>query len=343
MGRGITHKNNNEEESVKNIELNGWNDDMPVSGEDSLLFRSFSEYMRGHLDIEDVKNDLELPAVQEMVKEMVAGYNSSKKVNKENETFIKEILTSEGKQNNVNDEITSIKQEIDEKNLDLVTAQWVKEWHERKQRTGSANPKTEEIRNFITESLNPGKEDDRVNSVAAGKKGISRKLYIRYISLSAAAITAVILLIRTLLPSSDHENLFTSYYKPFDAVSPVTRNVNSDLNIAFSSAISNYKKGDYKSASDGLETVLKMDPSSSSAEFFLGLSQLELGSYDIAVKHLLTIAGGSGDYSKEARWYLGLIYLKTGNRQKASECFESLVKSNGYYHDRSVKILRRLK
>jgi TolA-binding protein len=343
MSRRITHNENNRNESVKNMGQNGWDNDLPVTGDDSILFRSFSDYMKGHLDIEDVINDPDLLVTREKVAEMITDYRTGRNVNNENEKFIKDIFSNDEPLNSNKDEILSIRQEIEEKNLDRITSEWIKEWNEKKQRTGPADPKTEEIRNFITESLHSTGSEDQIKSVGKDKKGFGRKLFLRYISISAAALIAVFLLLKTLLPSSNPENLFTNYYKPFDAVSPVTRNVNADLNNTYSSAISSYKKGDYAAASEGLKTVLTMEPTSLPAQFYMGLSQLAMGYSDLAIKHFLQVAGGSGEYNKEAQWYLGLSYLKTGNKQKASECFESLKKSNGYYHDRSEKILRRLK
>jgi|WetSurMetagenome_2_1015567.scaffolds.fasta_scaffold08546_2 TolA-binding protein len=343
MNSRTGHNINNQDESVKSMSQNGWNEDLSGSENDSVLYKSFGEYMKGHLDIEEVKNDPELSAAQEKVREMMTDCTSSRKDNDENEKFIRNNFTSDKPGNSANDEIISIRQEIEEKNLDLVTAEWVKEWHEKKQRTGSSDVKTDEIRNFITESLNSNTGEVHVKSESGEKKGNARRLFLRYISVAAAALVSVFLLIRTLLPSSDPEYLFTSYYKPFEAVSPVTRSVNADLNITFSSAVSSYKKGDYLAASAGLEAVLKKEPSSITAIFYMGLSQLAQGNYDNAIKNLVQVAEGSGDYGKEAQWYLGLSYLKKGDKLKAAEYFESLEKSRGYYHDRSEKILRRLK
>jgi hypothetical protein len=46
---------------------------------------------------------------------------------------------------------------------------------------------------------------------------------------------------------------------------------------------------------------------------------------------------------KEAQWYLGLSYLKTGEKTKAIPYFEILSKSEGFYQNQAKKLLRRLK
>ena len=77
--------------------------------------------------------------------------------------------------------------------------------------------------------------------------------------------------------------------------------------------------------------------------FYLGITQIALGDYNQAITVLAGVANQAGELTKEARWYLGLAYIKAGNRAKASECFELLAQSSGFYRERSEKILRRLK
>jgi tetratricopeptide (TPR) repeat protein len=73
------------------------------------------------------------------------------------------------------------------------------------------------------------------------------------------------------------------------------------------------------------------------------MSQLALQNYSQTIDLLTGVANGHGEYGKEAEWYLGLSYLKTGNKAKAIDCFEYLVKSNGFYRERAENILYRLK
>ena len=343
MTRRTRHIDNKQAEAVRNKTRNGFENDLLADNEDSLLFETIGEYMKGAIDIEEVMSDPDLSTAKDAVREMMADYNRNKTVNKENEKFIRDTFSGEGSETGLTDEIKIIKKEIIDNKLNDITAEWVKEWHERKQRTGVIDPKTEEIRNFITGAIDsPVSEPVKIVNKGSSK-GSRRNLFIRYASLSAAALIGAFLLLRTLLPSSDPEKLFNSYYKPFDAVSPVTRSVNNNEADIYSSAIGSYKTGDYQNAAAGFGNMLKKDPSGASAKFFLGLSQLALGNYDQAINLLSAVANESGEYGKEARWYLGLSYLKTGNKSKAAECFEFLSRSGGFYREPSLKILRRLK
>ena len=79
------------------------------------------------------------------------------------------------------------------------------------------------------------------------------------------------------------------------------------------------------------------------ASFFLGITEIELNNTGKAIKLLGGVANRQSEYAKEATWYLGLVYIKSGNKIKARECFELLARSPGFYSDRSEKILRRLR
>ena len=337
------HFNSKLEKGIINRTRNEFENDMPAGSNDSDIFEAVSGYMTGRLDLEDVKNDPALSSTRDIVKEMISDYNKNISGKKDNEKFIKDIFSGVKSENKLTDEIKFIKQEIDNKNLNLITSEWVKEWHEKKQKIGVPDPKTEEIRNFVNDAINSSVHEP-VKIAADGRKNTSgRSLFARYASLSAAALIGVLLVVRTLLPSSNPEKLFNSFYKPFEAISPVTRSITNNESDIYSAAIASYKTGNYQKAAVVFAEELKKDPLAVSSRFFLGLSQLALKNYGQSIILLSEVANDSGEYSKEARWYLGLTYLKSGNEQKAAGCFEYLSKSNGFYRESSEKILRGLK
>ena len=311
----------------------GFEDDLISDNDDQTIFESIGDYMKGKFDLEDVLNDNAFQSTRLAVKEMITDYNINKSQNSENEKFIRDIFSDEFSEDNLSDEIKSIKQEINNNKLNEITADWVREWHEKKQKIGNPDPKSEEIRNFITDAISsPGKEPVK-----------SRNLFIRYASFAAAALIGVFILLRTLLPTSNPEKLFSTYYKPFEALSSVTRSINNTEADKYSAAIESYKSGDFQKSAAEFAVISEKSPSAVSARFFLGLSQLSLGNYGQAENLFAGVIDEQGEYTKEARWYLGLAYLKTNNKQKAEECFTILASSDGYYREPSEKILRRLK
>jgi TolA-binding protein len=323
--------------------INGFETDLMTDNSDSVLFESISEYMKGLFDIEDVKNDAAISDAMATAREMITDYDNHISGNMEKEKFIRDAFSVTCLQENINDELKIIRQEINDNKLNEITSEWVKEWQEKKQKAGIRDPKSEEIRDFITNAANNSESKPSNTHGDVIKKNARGKLFPRYASLSAAALIGTFILVKTLLPSSNPDKLFSTYYKPFDAISPVTRNLDNNENFNYSSAIESYKTGFYQNAALGFADALQKNPSVISTQFFLGLSQLALNNYDQAINLLTGVANGSGEYRKEAKWYLGLAFLKTDNKQKAAECFEYLAASNGFYRERSEKILRRLK
>ena len=334
----------------------GWNNfdgDRPLGREDSAIFESFGEYFKGRLDLEEVRNDPSLPDIEKAVSEMLTDYRENSSKRKDDENFIKDNLTEINREKQISDEISDIKFEIHRSNVNELTAEWVKEWHEKKKREVTRGSKTEEIRDFVIGSLKAEKsepeikpdekEDQSEVEIPRNVKGKKRSLLISYISLSAAAVIGTFIVIKTLLPSSDPGKLYSSYYKPFDVISSVTRDGAAVKQDGYSAAIEQYRLGDYQTAAAGFSNVLRNDTSATAACFFMGITQVASGNYNQAVNLLGTVAGRQGEYYKEALWYLGLASLKTGEKERAVKCFDLLAKSSGFYSERSAEILRRLK
>lgn len=316
------------------------------TGTDNALLDAMGEYIRASRDLSEIQNDPSLMTTREEVKSLIADYNSKVSVSKENETFIKEAFSSLSREDLLSKEISFIKQEINEKNLDLVTADWVREWHEKKQKAGVVDSKTEEIRNFITSSLDEPAAEAQAEAVkeltaATGRK--NARIIVLRTSVAAAAVIALFLVMRSFLLPADAGKLFTSYYAPYAAVSPVTRGASEQLTIDYAAAVNQYKNGDFAGARDSFRSLLQKNPRFATASFFIGLSELGAGNYGESVRILSDKTSLPAEFSKDASWYLGLSYLKLDDRANARKCFETLAGSEGYYHDRALKMLRRLK
>jgi TolA-binding protein len=317
-------------------EANGFDDD-PMT--DTNLFQTISESMRAHMDIEEVSMDPDLAATRAAVSGMMTDYN--KYTNEKNRNFICETLSESSPENAIDDELKFIRQDIRDNKLNEVTAEWVKEWHERKQRIGSVIPASDEIKNFVLNATDAPHEISEPSTEKATKP--AKTIFVKWTALAAAAMLGAFILIRTLLPSSDPDKLFKSYYSPFEAVSTATRSVNKSIADTYSSSVNSYRTGDYLKASAGFAGMIQMNPSLTEPRFFMGLSELGLGNYNEAINMLSSVSASQGDYGKEARWYLGLAYLKVSDKQKAAGCFEYLAGKEGFYKERAEKILRRLK
>jgi TolA-binding protein len=321
---------------------NSWKDTLPAD-EDSALFGMISAYFKGELDIEEVKNDPAYADTNDKVKKMIAGYQNNATHNKDNEKFIRDSFSGETNEGETEKEISGIKQEISHSNLDNVSADWVKDWHEKRQGNGRKDAETAEIRDFITGSLKHAGSMTEINIGADRKKRLIRRLITSYAMLAAAALMGAVFLVRSLLPSYNPDKIFSKYYEPFYTLSPVTRSLIAGGNERYTSALESYKNGNYPDAATGFSEAMLTDEASVSLSFFLGITQIALKDYGQAIKLFDGVVNRQGEYAKEARWYMGLAYIKAGNKAKASECFELLAQSSGFYRERSERILRRLK
>lgn len=340
MSRQSGHIYDNFETDTGN---NNWLDDIKLfRPEDSELFEMISEYMIGHLDLEDVRNDPYLAGSENIAREIIKDYNSRNNIDKADETFIREAVLTNESDKCINKEIRKIKQEIEENKIDGITAEWVKEWHEKRHSNSGREEHTQEISDFITNSLKKDTNEPVTDITGERKRGLSRTLR-SYTSVSAAAIIIIVILVRTLLPSNNPEKLFNKYYDPFKAISLVTRNSNQDLSESYIQAVEKYKLGDYQGAVVGFSEAIERDNLAIEPRFFMGITELALGNFDQAIDLLSVVTGSSAGFRKEAEWYLGLAYLRTGEKEKASACFEFLAQSPGSYRLPAEKIVRRLK
>jgi len=79
---------------------------------------------------------------------------------------------------------------------------------------------------------------------------------------------------------------------------------------------------------------------------YSGLTYMELGRFEDAIGRFELMQTGDNYYSffqPNAKWYLALCYLKTGNYSKAKKVLESIVNDKGYNYKEAGKILKKLK
>lgn len=317
--------------------------DTNLNVSDYYMDQEIKRIMTIQFDLKEIKED---PGYKKVVSEIknAAHKNPVKDLKyKEREQFISGPLRKEKNKVIMAEEIKTFRYEMGKSNINEITAEWVNEWHRKKQNEYAS--KAKERNDFITAALKkPAPEESitLVHDLPITQK--TNKLRInRYIATSvAAAVIAGVLLFTRLVPSSNSDKLFNSYYEPYEAISPVMRDGNTAAGT-YSSAIMYYKAGDMAKAASYFEESFSSDPSLRSPVFYLGLTDLATGKYEDAIKRFTSITAVPGLYSKEAQWYLGLSYLKNGNIDSAKACFTTLAETGGYYMERSAEILRRLK
>ena len=300
-----------------------------------------TEISQAILDIAEVINDSSYVQINHVTKNMADEFIRNPERYKAQRDFILNSLTDSQSNKEIAREIDEIKKEINESQINEITEGWVKESLEMKQEGEYRNLKAKDNREYILESLVSGNNQDGIEIQYI--KNIRRSFIIKIIGLSAAALIAIALIIRTLVPTENLVKTYTKYYKPFDAIPPISRNIIGDLDTLFKHGIELYNQGKYQTAAIVFSVVIKKDTSNYAPRFFAGITQMELANYGQANTLLSEVMVHSIEFRKEAQWYLGLSYLKTGEKGKAISCLIPIAESDGFYRDRARKILRSLK
>lgn len=312
--------------------------------QENIAFNQFNKYMRAKFDLEDVRNDPALAKIEPHIKEILLDYNIKQEKCQKHWKFIKDSLNeSSTLDRDLADEIEQIKDEIIKHEIDQISGKWVSDWNDRNHSDEILNEDTREIRDYITASLeyeSKNSEPPTENKRLSNREGL-RVIYISLLVI--AAMIASFCVLKVLIPSNNTENLYNRFYEPMGAFSPVTRNINTDLIAKFTEAVTMYKYGDYQAAATGFSDLIQQDSSSTVFQFFAGLTQMEVGNYSRASVLLSSVTDLSSDYQKDAQWYLGLSFLKMGEKAKAITCFEVLAESEGFYKKKARNLLRRLK
>jgi tetratricopeptide (TPR) repeat protein len=190
---------------------------------------------------------------------------------------------------------------------------------------------------FIRENL---WDSDASDSSAI--KQVKKNNPCRYLAI-AATVLGVVFLIRSFIPSTP-DKLYNKFYEPFNLVSDVVRSPgNTEITMNLETAISNYNEGRYNEALEGFASIEMTEGKEDNIVFYQGIACLAAEDYLKASSLLSKAMVSDSDFIIEAKWYLALSYLKTGDIIKAEECFKDLAQSSAYYKESSERILRRLK
>ena len=104
---------------------------------ENIVFNQFNKYMQARYDLEDVKNDPALHLINPYVKEILSGYDTFQEKYDNQRQFVLDSLEDETlPDRNLIQEITEIKQEIDDSEINRISEKWVKEWKERSSEEG---------------------------------------------------------------------------------------------------------------------------------------------------------------------------------------------------------------
>jgi tetratricopeptide (TPR) repeat protein len=163
--------------------------------------------------------------------------------------------------------------------------------------------------------------------------------------IAAASIVLIIAatLIFITLPGSraDSDTLFAAQFRPYPSMQ-IQRGT-SVVNLS-SSAFVAYNKGDYSVSIELFNKVLEIGKDESIL-FYLGNAYLAANKPKEAILTFENYLKEYQEFRIEAKWYLGLSYLKNKQEQQAKQQFEELIKSippTNAYSIKAQEILKQL-
>ena len=136
------------------------------------------------------------------------------------------------------------------------------------------------------------------------------------------------------------EKIYRTYYEPFTHSSAFNGLYNSQDHAQ---AIKLYENGDYSEALLMFEQAIVDNPSNLALQFYYAMCHLELGNTGFAIADFQQLANSDDPgFSAPSTWYLGLAYVKAGQKQKAGEVFEAISTSHHPYKQKAEEIMKRL-
>lgn len=184
-------------------------------------------------------------------------------------------------------------------------------------------------------------EEQEKNAELLGVASPKRKNLYWY---AAASVIVAMIAISSLLsqsPKSDQQ-LYSSYYQPYKAGSNVSRSATAATD-QMDIAIREIDKGYYSLALTTLEKASNVDNDGFSISFYSGVALQELGQYKNAIHSFSEVVRhGDNLLVEQSEWYIGLCYLRIEERDKALRQFRNIVARDGFYKEKSRKLLRQL-
>jgi tetratricopeptide (TPR) repeat protein len=168
------------------------------------------------------------------------------------------------------------------------------------------------------------------------KKNLPIRFAIAATVIVAILVTLFIIIRQNKITTGD---LFTLYYSPYVETEEVFEITRSSDNFYY--ALKVFEAGDYARAAVLFEELSDTVELKVYAIFYSGLTCMQMGKWEEAVKKLEEVLGyGETRVSEPARWYLGLCFLRLDDSKSARKQFEILASAKNEYSIKSRRILR---
>jgi tetratricopeptide (TPR) repeat protein len=114
---------------------------------------------------------------------------------------------------------------------------------------------------------------------------------------------------------------------------------NKDAGALQDDAMKSFNSGDYATAGDDFDKILKHDPDNADALYFGGISDYINGKTAKSENNFDKLLKKGNKYMEGSKWYKANILIKKGHSDAAKPLLQDLSNSNGSYKERAIKKL----
>jgi len=159
--------------------------------------------------------------------------------------------------------------------------------------------------------------------------------------LATAAVLLIAAISFVMFSGHSNEELYAENFQPYPNVfEPTQRGENAADKRA--TAFAMYEQGNYERAA-ALFGELLTEKEEGEILLLLGNSNMMLGRIDDAKNNFLTLIRDFDALDEQAKWFLSLCYLKSGEREKAKLIWAELGDPKVTYSDKAKKLLQDIK
>jgi len=166
-----------------------------------------------------------------------------------------------------------------------------------------------------------------------------------YAASAALALLVAIGLATVLGRPLSNSDLFAKYMKPYELVL-TNRSVDNEVTqLLMNKAQEHFLNREFETAIDYFDEVLVNNPNKMEADFYMGMSNMEIEQFLEASKSFNNVIKHDDNlYIQKAEWFLAGCLLAMEETDQARRKLASIASSsNHFYKDDAAKILKRMK
>ena len=139
-----------------------------------------------------------------------------------------------------------------------------------------------------------------------------------------------------------YDDIYNKNYKILSDNSFVLRGNNNNYDAKFRLGIDNYLNKKYNDAETIFNELLYNNNASCDIYFYSGINKMALYKFDEAILIFNNILLNSDEYNIETQWYIGLCYIKLGDKRKAISSMKKLLTTESIYKEKAEIIINEL-